>query len=286
MTCGIYIIQNLVNGKMYIGQSVDIERRWGRHRSELRGNDHDNKHLQNAWNKDGESNFEFTVICECDESQLNTKEIDYISKLRTYDPDFGYNKTYGGEGGRPTEETRRKQSEAHKGKYCGENHPNYGKHLSEETKEKISETCKGRTFSEEHKENLSENNSRYWKGKTRSEETREKISDSLKGKTVSEETRKKLSESLKGKSLSEEHKRNLSTPIVQIDPSTNKVINVWESSMDAQRVGGYHQGNIIQCCKGKRNTHKGYKWQYLHYYISQIDLRIKKVILFGKEYEF
>ena len=143
MTCGIYMIQNLVNGKMYIGQAVDIERRWGRHRSRLRGNNHDNEHLQSAWNKYKEDNFEFTIICECYESQLNTKEIDYISKLRTYDRDFGYNKTYGGDSERPTEETREKMSKAHKGKYCGENAPMYGKHHSEETRRKQSEANKG-----------------------------------------------------------------------------------------------------------------------------------------------
>ena len=75
-------------------------------------------------------------------------------------------------------------------------------------------------------------------------------------------------------------------PIVQLDPHTNKVVNVWGSSMAAERECGYSTSGINQCCKGKRNTHKDYKWQYLHYYISQIDLRIKKVILFGKEYVF
>ena len=44
MTCGIYMIQNLVNFKIYIGQSVDIERRWGEHKYELNGGYHHNKH--------------------------------------------------------------------------------------------------------------------------------------------------------------------------------------------------------------------------------------------------
>lgn len=42
-----------------------------------------------------------------------------------------------------TEETKNKISEAKKGKYCGENNHNYGKHHSEETKQKISEANKG-----------------------------------------------------------------------------------------------------------------------------------------------
>ena len=55
-----------------------------------------------------------------------------------------------------------------------------------------------------------------------------------------------------------------SIPIVQIDLATNKVVNVWKSSMAAEREGGFHRGAINECCRGKRKTHKGYKWQYLH----------------------
>ena len=54
-----------------------------------------------------------------------------------------------------------------------------------------------------------------------------------------------------------------SIPIVQLTIG-GKYIKIWKSSMDAQRKGGFNQGHIIQCCKGKRKTHKGYKWQYLH----------------------
>ena len=295
MTCGIYMIQNIVNSKIYIGQAVDIERRWGEHKCELRSNHHINKHLQNAWNKYGDSNFEFTVICECDESQLNTKEIDYIAKLKTYDPDFGYNKTYGGEGGRHTEETRKKISESHKGLTHSEeskrkiSEANKGRTPTEETRKKLSESSKGKILSSETKEKIRES----LKGKPRPEETRMKISESHKGKTLSEEHKKNLSESLKGRispnkgrtfseehkknlseslkgrTLSEEHRKKLSIPIVQIDPSTNKVVNVWGSSLDAEREEGFNHGAIIQCCKNKynregNNIYKGYKWKYLH----------------------
>lgn len=60
--CGIYIIQNLVNGNIYVGSSSNIKRRFSQHKSTLRHNTHKNKHLQNAWNKYGEENFEFVVI--------------------------------------------------------------------------------------------------------------------------------------------------------------------------------------------------------------------------------
>lgn len=75
-------------------------------------------------------------------------------------------------------------------------------------------------------------------------------------------------------------------PVVQLDPTTNKVINVYRSSMEAKRQG-FNQANIIQCCKNRHTKHSpniylGYKWQYMSDYIKSIDSRIKKVILFDK----
>ena len=109
-----------------------------------------------------------------------------------------YNRTNGGEGGSGaiiSDETRRKISEAKKGKTH-----------SEETKRKMSDIHKGKTLSEEHKIKLSKAN----KGRTRSEETKRKIGEGHKGKTLSEETKTKISEAKKGKIPSEETIRKLS----------------------------------------------------------------------------
>jgi predicted GIY-YIG superfamily endonuclease len=94
MSIGIYKIENLINGKIYIGQSIDIEKRWSVHKAELNRNYHCNNHLQNAWNKYGEENFEFVIIEECDNSQLNEREIYWIDKYGSYIN--GYNLTSGG----------------------------------------------------------------------------------------------------------------------------------------------------------------------------------------------
>ena len=59
---GIYKIENKVNGKVYVGQSIDIERRWYSHKTQLNGNRHGNVHLQNAWNKNGNNSFEFVIV--------------------------------------------------------------------------------------------------------------------------------------------------------------------------------------------------------------------------------
>lgn len=77
-----------------------------------------------------------------------------------------------------------------------------------------------------------------------------------------------------------------SIPVVQLDPTTNEVINVYCSAMEAEKQG-FHNGNISNCCKNKfnrtgNNIYLGYKWQYMSDYIKSIDSRITKVELFEK----
>lgn len=95
---GIYKIENIVNNKVYIGQSIDIYTRWYNHRSELNGNRHHNEHLQNAWNKYKENNFTFTIIEECRIEELDNKEIYWIEYYNAFDSQYGYNMTLGGQG--------------------------------------------------------------------------------------------------------------------------------------------------------------------------------------------
>ena len=94
MSIGIYKIKNLINGKLYIGQSVNIEQRWRFHIMELRNNRHHSSYLQNAWNKYGDDNFEFSIIEECRIDQLDIREMYWIDKFDSYKN--GYNLTIGG----------------------------------------------------------------------------------------------------------------------------------------------------------------------------------------------
>ena len=103
--------------------------------------------------------------------------------------------------GKPkTEEHKNKISETLKGKLAGENNPMYGKHHSEATREKISKAEKGKYVSEETRRKLSEasKGNKNMLGKHHSEETKKKIGEKSKGRCPSVETRKKLSAVKKG----------------------------------------------------------------------------------------
>ena len=104
-----------------------------------------------------------------------------------------------------------------------------GTHPSEETRKKLSEAHKGQSPSEETRKKLSEAH----KGIPRSEETRKKMSIALKGQSRSEETRKKLSIAKKGTHLSEETRKKLSIS-KKGRPASNRIkISIGDNTFDS-----------------------------------------------------
>lgn len=158
---GIYCIENLINGKKYIGQSNDVYTRWSKHKSALNNDNHDNDYLQKSWNKYGADNFKFYVLEFCEIEKLNEREIYYIELCQSLDRSKGYNIAAGGGsnaimsaehrarirnalvGHKVSEATRRKVSDNH-ADVSGEKNPMYGRHHSEEAKRKVSEANQGR----------------------------------------------------------------------------------------------------------------------------------------------
>lgn len=80
--CGIYMITNLINNNKYIGSSKNIKQRLFTHRSNLRHNHHHNEHLQNAWNKYGEKNFDYLILEYCSEEDRVAREQYYVDTLK------------------------------------------------------------------------------------------------------------------------------------------------------------------------------------------------------------
>lgn len=157
----IYAIENKINGKMYIGLSKNIRRRFKTHKNKLERGCHFNQHLQNAYNKYGKESFKFKVIEKrISVEKLGQKEKYYIDKFDTVKS--GYNmKTGGYEGWKFSEEVKKKISKSREGMKLSQQHKESigaffrGCTLKKEHRNKISKALKGRSFTKEHKNNIS-----------------------------------------------------------------------------------------------------------------------------------
>lgn len=213
---GIYSITNIVNGKKYIGSTFNFNHRFRRHKSYLYLNHHPNRHLQGAWNKYGEKSFKFELVLICEKHEMDRYEIGLIDLYKTMDCNFGYNLESGGGILKVVSDESRKRNSESK---MGNKNWIFGKHHSEQTRDKIRLALLGKRLSESTKSKISKaigGKNHYCFGKHLSADTRKKISESNKGKSNrsgqhhSEETKKKLSLSHIGKRASGETKRKMS----------------------------------------------------------------------------
>lgn len=90
-TSGVYQILCVSNGKIYIGSAVQMCSRWDQHCHSLRRGNHRNIHLQRAWDKYGEANFEFAVLETVEPSYLLVAEQSWIDKTGCTDRSIGFN---------------------------------------------------------------------------------------------------------------------------------------------------------------------------------------------------
>jgi group I intron endonuclease len=142
MTPGIYAIINSINGKMYIGSSINIDKRWYKHRTELRRNEHHSGHLQRAWNKYKEENFYFITLLECKDSELHIIEQKVMDSLK---PEYNVlPAAYSPKGYKHPKEFGNEISERLK-----------GHEVSKETREKIGNANRGHRHSKETLEKIS-----------------------------------------------------------------------------------------------------------------------------------
>lgn len=258
----VYIHTNKINGKKYVGQTINgnnPNKRW----DNGRGYEHCIRFF-NAIKKYGWDNFEHEIIA----SNLTAKEADnfertLIAKLNTTNPEIGYNIELGGVKNRViSEATRKKISESHIGsanpmygvRLTGNKNGMYGKQHSEETKKKISDAISG------------ENHPNY--GKPMNDERKLKISQSKLGKYTGENN------PFYGKHHSEESKKMIGDPkrgsknfnaqkIVQTDDSYN-VIQVWECIVDASKELNIIRQGIWNALNGIRKHAGEYCWFYVY----------------------
>lgn len=193
------------NNKRYIGitSQKNVKRRWN--------NGHgyrNNAYFWRAINKYGWDNFEHIIIAkELTKEEAEWLEIELIKIWDSINPNKGYNISLGGSSnGKHSEETKKKIGESSKGRCVGEKGYWYGKHLPQETKEKISKSRKGQNLSQETKEKISIalSGENHWNYGKRGEGT------PMFGKKHSDVTKEKMSKVSKGVPKSKQHKENLS----------------------------------------------------------------------------
>lgn len=219
---GVYAIRNCKNGKVYVGSSLNVDKRIKGHFDSLKKNSHYNSHLQKAWNKYGEDNFESFVIEEVRSKDiLRQREQFYIEQYKA--AESGYNmlsNTNIGLGVSASDEIKKKISKA----CTGERNGHYGKRHSTATKKHISDVKKrqGQIKKEKRKKEWIKEKHRceicnrwmkekYGSGRFCSKECCNKYI-SLRNKQIvhDEIWNKKVSKSAKGKKFSMEHRKKIS----------------------------------------------------------------------------
>lgn len=234
----IYQITNKINGNRYIGQHKYTDES-----NPMKGYKGSGLLLWKAYKKYGFESFETEVLYSRirDKSTVDSMEIWAIAK---YKPEYNISK--GGTGG-----------------VVWEGVPSWqGKPISEDVKNKISNSLKGRKFSEEHKRKISDGQ----KGKHVSEETKRKISEANKGHShVAWNKDKKCPQlsgrpsGMKGKHLSEEAKQKLSADrkgIPRSEEFKHKLQGIVEAYNNYKAEGGILNWNLFQ------RLYKDENWQH------------------------
>ena len=251
MKTGVYTITNIVDNKIYVGYSNNIQRRFYEHKTILRANTHPNLYLQKSWNKYKEDSFVFEVLVECEQDFLLSEENYWCNILNTHDRKYGYNINLTSSIGscKLSYETRRKISIKSK----GENNGFYGKKHSEKTKKLIMARNKGTKMSNDFKEKRRQ----YMKS------IDWKPSLSMQEKMVEKHGRRIVQISLNGEFLKEFYTIRKAMDAVQLNSSS---------------------GHIVNCCKSNRLSCKGYSWMYKEEWEDPIK-KVERIKLLREKYK-
>lgn len=271
MKSGIYTITNLINGKILVGESKNVQKRLNEHKTKLRGNYHENDYLQKAFNKYKEENFTFELLEECDIQFLLSQENYWCNLLDSHNDKFGYNILQTGPnkvnrkrtkpltlnqketlkkslmGRKFSDVTKLKMSISKKDYYKANQHPQLGKSLSEERKQKISDKLKGKNF---HTKAGLVNISNSSRNRTKTKEEIDKI--------VRFHTGRKRSNMAISNMIS--NSKTIRS-VLQYDMN-GKFIKEWCRIREAAESLGCDPSGISACCRNKCKSIKNFIWKY------------------------
>ena len=245
--CGIYLIKNNITNKVYIGQSIDIKRRWSEHKARAFNleNNCAHKPLYSSMRKYGLEAFSFKVICECMPEELNEKEKFYINFYNSLVPN-GYNISL------------KEQLTQVKAKTCKK----CGKIISSDSLSGLCRSCYSETTrlvkrpsQEELVQQLQEVNGNFEELGRRYGINGNSIRKWCKSYGISHYTKdyKVIIKNTKPHKI----------PVNQIDLVNNTIIATYESANAAARaLGKTSCSHITEVCEGIHKTAYGYKWEY------------------------
>lgn len=262
-TSGIYKITCTANGKIYIGSSNNLRRRWTEHRTALNRNNHVNKHLQRAWNKYGGQSFQFEVLELTMPCSLLDREQCWFDMLNPFG-ERGYNGNRIAD--KPPSQTGRTMSPEHRmimSKVNKGHCRNKGRKLTPEHRANISEAQKGKVISLEQRQKISE----AQKGKKQSLESIAKMVATRKANgtyTPSLEQREKLRKASSGHVHTVEHKGKIAKAhrknyIVTSPTGIEYSISGLETFCEENHLSPRHMWAVAN---HKRQHHKGWKCRY------------------------
>lgn len=228
---GIYACVCLANSRAYVGQTQHLSIRKQQHITSLQNNQHYNTHLQHAWNKYGDNNFQWVILELCPVECLDEREIYWIDYYNSFEN--GFNQTLGGDGKRgyhESETTKFKHAEAtrkswtserretQRQRMTGSNNPMFGRYgeLNPAYGRNCSGECGG-MYGKHHTDISNEKNRQAHLGK-----------------------------------------KNANSKAV-ICVETQKL---FYSQGEAGRIMNCDSSTINKCCRGVKKTAGGYHWRY------------------------
>ena len=227
---GIYKITNLINNKVYIGQSIRLEQRLQEHKYSSH-----NDHLKNSIAKYGVENFKFDIIeVVQDPDLLNDLEIKYIAQYDSTNPDKGYNISHGG--CNTSLEDRKRLSETAKARAASPDYINPAQGTILISKGNRTSRCKKSKLSNYLKDGWVEGPSKIWRDQHRTglQQRYFKVhkfmgpNNGFYGKHHTEETKQKIRDSMpdtsynwRGHHHTEESKRKMRGPRPSVSGQNN-----------------------------------------------------------------
>jgi group I intron endonuclease len=154
---GIYAIRQISTGRVYVGSSVNIKKRWQVHLRQLDSDIHHSVFLQRSWNKSGSSDFAFEILEQCSKEQLIERE-NFHMKVNLHKLLNSNKRASLGFSGVHSEESKAKMSSSfsiERRKQISERMKIRMSNLSTEQIEKYRQTSSGRRHSEESKQKIS-----------------------------------------------------------------------------------------------------------------------------------